>query len=646
VSQTEGEGGAEVGILREIGPLMARRRWLLPMVTLGVGLAITAAATAFLANDGNIRRADGLDGRAVAVTRALESRVGIDAEALFAIRSFFVVGDTVDRRDFKAFVQVAGLAQRLPALEVLEFARRVSDEDRAMFEESVRRDTSLNGVGYPSFTIYPESARSEYWAVDFVEALPGNNAVFGLDLGSSSERLAAIERARDTGELIATPYVPSVGPLEESEAQGFLLVLAVYDKEVPQSIEERRDSVVGVLVATLDTNAILNVAPGYLPEEEYEIYDLQVAGDGTGTSGLLFDSDGRASGSASGPVIQSTLEVGGLTLGVVVTEMTGSLPMMGGWVTWFVLGGGIAFSGAVALLEALMARSRSRATALALRLSTEVSRRSAEVVLANEQLRATGKQLRVTGRRLLASNRELEEFASVAAHDLQEPLRKIQAFGDRLAASVGARLDEREQDYLSRVIGAATRMRALVDSLLNYSRITRRGNPFEPVDLNEIVDRALSDLEVMTASSESRVERDDLPTIHGDPEQLHRLMVNLVGNALKYRHPDRSPVIRIRGTQLDGDQPEAERRYEIAVEDNGIGFEPEYADRIFGVFQRLHGRAEYEGTGIGLAICRRIVERHGGEISAEGRPGEGATFTLRLPMNHAAGQEMGTNPEG
>jgi signal transduction histidine kinase len=639
IADGAGETGPVAEALSEIGRPSARRWWLLPLVVFGVGLALTAGAVGFLVNEANTHRVEDFKGRAAAVAGALEARVGMDAEVLFAVRSLFAISDTIDRRDFGAFVEVAGVAHRLPAIEVLEFVRLVSHEDRAVFEEGVRLDASLNGVGYPGFTIYPEGTRGEYWVVDYVDALAGTSAEFGLDLGSNLEGLTAIERARDTGALVASPLV---GPLEEVYPPGFLLLLAIYNTEAPSSVEERRDSVVGVLIATLHTDALLEEALGYVPEEEFEIYDSEATGVSGGTSGLVFDSDERATGLTSGLVGPSTLNIGGLTWGVVVTDMTGSVPVMGGWLTWFVMGGGIVLSGTLALLQTSMVRSRARVTDLALRMTTEVRRRSAELAQTNQELRVAGHRLRVTGKRLLASNQELEEFASVAAHDLQEPLRKIQAFGDRLAAGAGKQLGERERDYLSRMTDAATRMRALVEGLLNYSRVTRRGNPFEPVGLNETVASALSDLEVVTASTGSRVERGDLPTIQGDSEQLRRLMVNLIGNALKYRHPDRSPTIRISGTQLDGDSDEAGRRYEITVEDNGIGFEPEYADRIFGVFQRLHGRAEYEGTGIGLAICRRIVERHGGEISAEGRPGEGATFTIRLPMDHTAEQEMGT----
>ena len=234
------------------------------------------------------------------------------------------------------------------------------------------------------------------------------------------------------------------------------------------------------------------------------------------------------------------------------------------------------------------------------------------------------------------SNRELEEFAYVASHDLQEPLRKIGAFGDRLIGRYGDALDERGRDYLTRMQGAATRMQTLIEDLLEFSRVQTRGQPFECVDLDEVLEHALEDLEARLEASGATVHAQRLPAIVADPVQMHRLFLNLIGNAIKYRRPDVPPVIDVRAAGIDQNDSQ---RVVIEIEDNGIGFEPHQADRIFGMFQRLHGRAAYEGTGVGLAVCRRIVERHGGTIRAEGRLGEGATFVVELPIDHDHGAE-------
>lgn len=226
---------------------------------------------------------------------------------------------------------------------------------------------------------------------------------------------------------------------------------------------------------------------------------------------------------------------------------------------------------------------------------------------------------------LRRSNAELERFASVASHDLQEPLRKIQAFGQRLDSRFGDALPDMGRDYLARMNNAAARMQTLIQDLLNFSRVTTKAQPFEPVDLGKVVGEVISDLEVRFEKSGGRAEVEPLPSIHADPLQLRQIFQNLIGNALKFHREGVPPVVRI-SSEMDGDY------CRIMVEDNGIGFDDKYLDRIFEVFQRLHGRNEYEGTGMGLAICRKIAERHHGSLTATGRPGLGATFTITLPL--------------
>jgi PAS domain S-box-containing protein len=230
-------------------------------------------------------------------------------------------------------------------------------------------------------------------------------------------------------------------------------------------------------------------------------------------------------------------------------------------------------------------------------------------------------------RDLTARNRELQDFAYVASHDLQEPLRKVQAFSDRVLSRFAADLDPQAVDYLRRIDAAANRMQVLIDDLLAYSRVTSQGQPFVPVALREVLDDVLSDLEVRIEDSGAVVEAEDLPVVECDRTQMRQLLQNLVANAIKFRAPGRAPRIRI-AASAPADLPHA---LLLSVEDNGIGFDPAYAERIFAPFQRLHGRHEYDGTGIGLAVVRRIVERHHGRIVAIGRPGEGARFEVTLP---------------
>lgn len=233
-------------------------------------------------------------------------------------------------------------------------------------------------------------------------------------------------------------------------------------------------------------------------------------------------------------------------------------------------------------------------------------------------------------------NEELQSFAFVASHDLQEPLRKIQAFGDRLRTKYADMLGEQGRDYIERMESAASRMQVLISDLLNYSRISTRGQPFAPVDLTAIARGVLSDLEATIEATEAQIVVGPLPTLEADAMQMRQLLQNLLSNALKFRDPARASVIHVGAELAGGDPVSGEgRRVRLTVSDNGIGFEERYRERIFVPFQRLHGRSEFAGSGIGLAIVRKIVERHHGSVEAHGTVGEGARFVVELPLKQA-----------
>ncbi|MGH9338830.1 MAG: sensor histidine kinase [Acidobacteriota bacterium] len=241
---------------------------------------------------------------------------------------------------------------------------------------------------------------------------------------------------------------------------------------------------------------------------------------------------------------------------------------------------------------------------------------------------------------LARSNKELEEFAYVASHDLQEPLRKIQAFGERLKSRFSDALGNDGLEYVNRMRNAAARMQVLISDLLTLSRVSTRTLPFKPVDLNAIVRDVLSDLETTLEQTGGKVEVGELPEVQADSVQMRQLFQNLIGNALKFYQEGRPPVIQISGEIRDGldrlkHRAGSAKQTRISVKDNGIGFDENYKGKIFLPFQRLHGRNEYEGTGMGLAICRRIVERHNGSITAESKLGEGAAFIVTLPLEQA-----------
>jgi len=223
---------------------------------------------------------------------------------------------------------------------------------------------------------------------------------------------------------------------------------------------------------------------------------------------------------------------------------------------------------------------------------------------------------------LKRSNKELEQFAYVTSHDLQEPLRMVSGYSQLLARRYQGKLDADADEFIAYLVDGANRMKRLINDLLAYSRVQRGGKNFEETDSGAALEQAVANLQAAIEEQGAEVAHDPLPTVMADTPHLVQVFQNLIGNAIKFHGQD-TPHIRVSATKN-------ENKWTFSVRDNGIGIDPQYADRIFRIFQRLHGREEYPGTGIGLAICKKIVERHGGRIWVESQPGEGSTFYFNL----------------
>jgi signal transduction histidine kinase len=295
------------------------------------------------------------------------------------------------------------------------------------------------------------------------------------------------------------------------------------------------------------------------------------------------------------------------------SELFASVDGSRDWLPWVIYS-----ALALAAIAFLVVLRRQLTGAAALR---EANRR---LETSNARLESSNALLRRAAE-LSRSNAELEQFASIASHDLQEPLRKVQTFAAQLVANEQENLSPQGQDFLRRMNDAAGRMRSLINDLLMFSRVSTQARPFTAVNLGDVIAQVLIDLEVSIEDAGAQVLVGTLPTIDADPLQMRQLLQNLIGNGLKFRREGVTPELRVSANVVD-------HIAELTVQDNGIGFDDQYATRIFRAFERLHGPQAYPGTGIGLALCRKIVERHHGTITAEGKVGRGATFIVRLPV--------------
>jgi light-regulated signal transduction histidine kinase (bacteriophytochrome) len=275
-------------------------------------------------------------------------------------------------------------------------------------------------------------------------------------------------------------------------------------------------------------------------------------------------------------------------------------------------------------------------------LEQRVAERTSQLVTANDELlkeitarKRAEEDIRGYAEDLERSNQELERFAYVASHDLQEPLRTVSSFSQLLARRCQGRLGADADEFITFIVGAARRMQTLIDDLLAFSRIGTRGNPLAPVDYEEILQTAKTNVDAAMTESGAIITHDPLPTLLADRVQLTQLLQNLFSNAIKFRRPEEAPRIHLSAARQNG-------AWAFTVRDNGIGIDPRYFERIFIIFQRLHGREEYSGTGIGLAICKKIVERHSGRIWVESVPGSGSAFHFTIPEKGSTHDQTGT----
>ena len=611
----------------------SRRPWRRKLFGVALPVTIAASITAAFFAYALYRERDGIRAEfsrgADRTTAQLAGSIDGHIEVLHSISSFFASSIEVDRKEFETFVDRA--FERHQGLRALEWAPRVRYDDVGDWVEFAK----WNGYGDLQISendaqnkMQPVARRAEYFPVFYLEPFATNRIAYGFDLASESKRRAAMQRARDFDQAVATSRVNLV----QTHDSGTIVFVPLYENGRPrQTLEQRRLHLSGYAVGVLNVKEI-----------------MELVGQTTGHTGIVIRLFDRSSRDADiemycshkephAPPVEQGLPRYDLT-GLQVTNpvvVAGRkwemhfqptrryLASRRGWRAWLVGCGGFALTG---LLGAFLFAASDYTS----RIEETVASRTTELSRANEHLerevlvrRRAEEALSSQAQELSRSNEELQRFAHVASHDLREPLRAVSGFCQLLKQQLQGKLDDNCQAYVQHILDGSKRMQSLLDGLLAYSRVNTHGQPLQEFSSQQAFDSALANLHVAVQESGAVVTHGQLPVVAADPPQLMQLFQNLIGNAIKYRGSEKP--------QVHVDAVRDKESWVFSVTDTGIGIDAKHRDRIFIILQRLHTRNEYEGTGIGLAVCKRIVDRHGGRIWVEPGPGEGSIFRFSLP---------------
>lgn len=579
------------------------------VVFLGLA-AITAIAAVFTARQVERRADQELDERAQSVVEAIDRRIETYTEKLFGVRGAFTGSRELTHAEYETFLGTQEVNRRYPGVLALGYASLLPDAGRAAFIRDVDRDAKAARLGYPDFVIRPNAERPGTVAVTHLHPVGPNRNAYGLDLMSEASRRTALTIARDGAVPAATAPVRLV--TERSDEEGLLIMLPRYaGSQQRPSPEKRIELFRGVAFVAIRLPDLIRSAVRTAPGADLEIYDVGAVG--TVPSRLragdeAFDlRDGAQAPGADGDNSRiRDLQTAGRQWKIYYStddQLVGATERAVPWL--------IAILGLVvaALASAAVSFARSaqrRAATLAAKMTADLQASEAE---------------------LARSNEELERFAFLASHDLQQPLRTVNGFLQLLELRHGDELKGRAREYVEYALRGTRQMSTLIEDLLTYSRAGRNDRAPEPVSLDRVWDAAVEQLQATIEESGATVTRGELPTISADRGQMTQLFANLIGNGVKYRG-DAPPEVRAEARRVAGG-------WEVSVRDNGIGIDPKDHDKIFGMFRRLHGDERFEGTGLGLALVKRIVENAGGRIRVESQLGQGSTFVIWLPETAA-----------
>lgn len=616
------------------------RRWF-PTAVLLTGLALTLLATYYAFRTIQIRTRAEFDSASLRARASIRARFAVYDALLHGTAGFIAVEKEITRERFKDYLNGFSVVQNYPSIEDICYAQRVPASDVEPFR------VFMSEQGESNFRIWPKTNAADFYPVTFVEPPnPRNEAGVGFDISSEPTRREAMERARDTGQTAVSGKVtllPEVFPQSET---GFLIFCPIYHADkMPATVEERRKQLQGYVFGVFRAGRLFtSITEDEAMGAELELFDST----NTDEANLLFRSSMRPSGPMPfRKTFEETtsLDVSGRTW---TARFFAEPAMVGFWAVPLLLITGVVLSLVMFYLTRAEARARRAAETAAVQLKTsEAALRESE-----ERLRkyATELEHRVAERtaNLAQSLQSLEGVLYHVAHDLRAPLRSMASFTAILLESYAPQLDEKGKDYAQRISNAAHRMDRLVQDLLAYGRLGHTAVPLSRVNLDAEVKATLDCFSDEIAARGAVVDvSSPLPPVKANAALLNQILSNLLSNALKFSRPELPPRVRIHAEEttteslaakIDGmPLPEAfpsaadGRLVRIWVEDNGIGIPPEYHERIFRMFERLHGVGAYPGTGIGLAIVRKGVERMGGRVGVESAPGAGSRFWVELP---------------
>jgi signal transduction histidine kinase len=574
-------------------------------------LMMTALVTAFIDWAGREQQKVRFENAAQDMETTIQSRIEIYIALLRGLSGHFAGTDEVTREDFHKYIQRLGIAVNYPGAQGIGFSRRLRPEERGPIIRWMRSQ------GLSDFVIWPAAPRPEYHAIVHLEPQDKRNqAAIGFDMSTEPVRSNAMARARDTGGPALSGKVRLVQEIDESTQSGFLIYYPVYrDGIIPPTLEQRREALLGFVYAPFRADDLLGSTFVHKagPRLHLAVYD----GTRVAPENLLHRS-ATAPGKSETLRTTAQMEVAGhpWTLAFRSTRAFEFTPLRAA----VIAAGAIGVLVSLVLFAVTLAQRRAQAAA---------QRSAADLAVAQEQLRqhAADLERRVTERTvsLKESVKSLESLSYSIAHDLRAPLRTVHSFSDLLLTDYAPHFDDTGRDYVRRMALAAGHMDELIQDLLAYGQLTRENLPLEPVALEPLITRLIENthVEIETKKAEVHVAR-PLPSVLGNRTLIQQVTMNLLSNALKFVPQGVAPRVQISAAVLDG-------KVRVSVQDNGIGIDPLLQPRIFGVFERLHSKEKYPGTGIGLALVQKAVERMNGTIGVESKLGQGSTFWFELP---------------